>query len=144
MELFRFLVQVSYIVHSGFICRYFSLYVLYVCLLSGYSICVHIFGHGLPWHSGQPFKMINLIQIEFTYITFSFFYSSFFTPALETAKCEFSASRRDWWACAMRTSRRSINVSLMPARVPNASLQLQTMSENKNGPDCQYYIKTST
>lgn len=44
----------------------------------------------------------------------------------------------------MQTSKRSTNVSLMLAQVPNASPQLQTMSQNKNGPDCLYYIKTST
>lgn len=73
-----------------------------------------------------------------------YFLSSFFPVVLGMAKCEFSASRWDWWACAMQTCKRSTNVSLTLAQVPNASPQLQTMSQNKNGPDCQYYIKTST
>lgn len=61
------------------------------------------------------------------------FFFAFLSAVLEMAKCEFSASRWDWWPCAMQTSKRSTNVSLMLAHVPNASPQLQTMSQNKTG-----------
>ncbi len=85
-----------------------------------YAVCMYVFV--CEWHCSVYQLIIALLGIFFFF---------FFSLVLEMAKCEFSASRWDWWACAMQTSKRSINVSLMPAHVPNASPQLQTMSQNK-------------
>lgn len=62
----------------------------------------------------------------------------FLSPSLslvpEMAKCEFWASRWDWWACATQTSRRSTNVSgnaCVCVCVFTPPPKLQTMSQNK-------------
>lgn len=70
--------------------------------------------------------------------------SLFLPSVLETAKCGFSASRWDWWACATQTSRRSTNVSVTLAPTPNAPPQWATMSQNTNRPDYQHPIKAFT
>lgn len=64
-------------------------------------------------------------------LTLSLPFPSFLPPVLEMGRCEFSASRWAWSACATPTSKRSTNVSATLAGVPNASPQLQTMSQQQ-------------
>lgn len=55
-----------------------------------------------------------------------------FPVVLGTAKCEFSASRWDWWACAMQTSKRSTNVSLIFVWVAKCIILIKIGIQNKS------------
>lgn len=93
----------------------------------------------------SPFRRVNLPELKCTpFIALSLSLLSFLPPVLETAKCGYSASRWDWWACATQTSRRSTNVSLTLALVPNAPPRWGTISQRTNRPDYHHPIKAFT
>lgn len=76
----------------------------------------------MKWNPHTVFALSPSLSLSFP---------SFLPPVLEMGRCEFSASRWAWWACATPTSKRSTNVSATLAGVPNASPQLQTMSQQQ-------------
>lgn len=90
------------------------------------------------------FRRVNLPELSCCTAVMSLSLSLFLPSALETAKCGFSASRWDWWACATQTSRRSTNVSVTLAPAANAPPQWATISQNTNRPDYQHPIKAFT